>query len=254
MKRTFERSILLAMLVIGLSCAWLGPLDKTASQVVDTGLKRALISFASGRTMNAVLSVVQSTDISFTPMGVGVSLTIGQVIHPIDELVGQFSKLMLAASVAFGLMKFMTVLGSYKGVSLLLSLLALSWAWFSWQGETRPAWLTKLLLVVVLIRFAVPVVAVGSDVIFKEVLKDKYETAQQGINIDKNWLPASMKAWLKAPTQIPDRVIAFQQSVESWVGHMIDLIVLFLLQTLVLPLLFLWILHRFISALLYVDK
>ncbi|MBT9461355.1 MAG: hypothetical protein IV084_06795 [Rugosibacter sp.] len=250
MKRTIERSILLVLLVVGLSCAWLGPLDKTASQLVDAGLKRALISFASGRAMNAVLSVVQSADVSLQPMGVGVSLTIGQVVHPIGQLVGQFSELMLAASIAFGLMKFMIVLGGYKGVSLLLSLLALSWAWLCWQNKNRPTWLTKLLLVLVLIRFAVPIVVVSSDVVFKELLKGKYETAQRGINIDENWLYASMGNWIKSPTQIPDRVKAFRQSVESWVGHMVDLIVLFLLQTLVLPLLFLWILYRFLSAML----
>jgi len=250
MKRKIERTLLLAVLIAGLSCAWLGPLDNSATTVIDSGLKRALASFASARAMNSVLSVIQSTGVSAAPMGVGISLTFGQVVQPINQLVGQFAELMLAASVAFGVMKFLIIMGCYKGVSVVLTLVALWWGWLRWQGKAVPSWLSKVLIVFVLIRFAVPVVSVGSDMVFNELLKNKYATAQHGITIDESWLDNNAREWIKAPTEVPGRVKAFKQAVEGWVEYMVDLIVLFLLQTLVVPLLFFWILYRFAAEML----
>lgn len=249
MKQKIERSLLAVALMVGLSCAWLGPLDNAGSQVVDSGLKRALVSFASARAMNALLSVVQTTEVSAKPLGFGVSITFGQVVHPINALIGQFAELMLAASVAFGAMKFLVLIGAFKGVSLLLSLVALWWVWLRWHGRFRPAWLSTALLTLVLIRFSVPLVAIGSEAVFNKVLAGKYETAQRGIAVNENG--GDIISWLASPRQIPAQVNSFKQSVEGWVGHIVDLIVLFLLQTLVVPLLLFWILYRVFSAMLY---
>jgi len=250
MKKKLERGLLVAVLIVGLSGAWLGSLDYAATGVVDAGLKRALISFASARTMNAALSVVQSAGVSSVPVPIGLNITVGQMVHPINQVVGQFADLMLAASVAFGVMKFLIIMGSYKGIAILLSFAAIWWGWLRWHGKFCPTWLTKTLVVLVLVRFAVPVVSVGSDVVFNELLKDKFAIAQQGIAIDGNWLGNNIMGWLKNPLDIPQRVQEFKQAAEGWVGHMVELIVLFLLQTLVVPLLFFWILYRSTFAML----
>ncbi|MCZ8284370.1 MAG: hypothetical protein O9353_02855, partial [Bacteroidia bacterium] len=55
------------------ACAWLAPLDAPAMQQVDAGLKRALVSFATARLLNAVISVAQGTEASVQPFGVGVT-------------------------------------------------------------------------------------------------------------------------------------------------------------------------------------
>ena len=88
-----------------LSCAWLAPLDAPAMQQVDAGLKRALVSFATARLLNGVISVAQGTEASVQPFGVGVTFAPGQILDPVNDLVEQFSHLMLAASVAFGVQK-----------------------------------------------------------------------------------------------------------------------------------------------------
>ena len=267
MKQRIERLVLLLVLAIGLTGAWLAPLDRAATQVVDTGLKRAVVSFASARTLNAALSVAQSADVSAKPGGVGVSITLGQVLHPINELVGQFAELMLAACVAFGAMKFLIVIGGAKVVSLLLTLAALWWSWLYWLGKARPSLLSKTLLVLVLIRFAVPVASVGSEMVFQELLSADYITAQAGItDIPALGLPATIgdpakeaaesgvlatiKGWWSNTTGFPAQVEMLKISAEKWVRHIIDLIVLFLLQTLVVPLFLFWILCRIGSSVL----
>ena len=56
-----RRSLLLLGLAVVLGSAWLAPLDSSASHYAEAGLKRALVSFATARTLNAVISVVQGT-------------------------------------------------------------------------------------------------------------------------------------------------------------------------------------------------
>ena len=46
-------AICMAAIVV---CSWLGPLDAPATEQVDAGLKRALISFATARALNGVIS------------------------------------------------------------------------------------------------------------------------------------------------------------------------------------------------------
>ena len=52
------------MLGLVVLCAWFVPLDRLATEQVDAGLKRALVSFATARALNAVISVAQGTEIA----------------------------------------------------------------------------------------------------------------------------------------------------------------------------------------------
>src|ERR1035437_9472915 len=124
MKLELRRLSLLVFLAIVLAFAWLKPLENASTQQIDAGLKRALVSFATARALNAIISVAQGTGVAVEPAGVGVTFAPGQVLRPINELVAQFAELMLAASVAFGVMKVLITMGSYWVVSLLLSVFA----------------------------------------------------------------------------------------------------------------------------------
>ena len=77
-----RRSLLGVSAVVILALAWLGPLDRVAQDYVESGLKRALITFAAARTANAVISVVQETTVAIQPLGVGVTLSPAQALDP----------------------------------------------------------------------------------------------------------------------------------------------------------------------------
>lgn len=64
----FAQRIVLALVVaIMVACSWLTALDSAANQQVDAGLKRALLSFATARALNAIISVAQGTEIAVEP-------------------------------------------------------------------------------------------------------------------------------------------------------------------------------------------
>jgi len=247
--------ITLAILSI---CSWSTQLDNSATQLADEGLKRALFSFASARTLNAVISVAQGTEIAVQPAGVGLTFTPGQVLDPLNDLVEQFSNLMLIASVSFGVQKVLMSIGAYWMVPLLLTLTTAVWAIFYLRQRPIP-WLTRLLMILLLVRFAIPAVTIGSDMLFEKFMANDFQSSQQVVtnasgNLDKLAAPVPMpkqeqgvlgklKSWWSENADVNLRYEQLKQAAEQAIEHIIRLMVIFLLQTLLLPLMLLWLLY-----------
>ncbi len=252
-----RRYALALFMLAAVACAWLGPLDAPAAGQVDAGLKRALISFASARALNAVISVAQGTELSVQPLGVGVTLTPGQLLDPVNDLIEKFSTLMLAASVAFGVQKALIAMGGWWAVSLALSAVALGWAWLYLRRQAIPVWLSRALVILLMLRFAIPVVTLGSDLLWQKFLATDYQASQQGIDststqaaklapppvAQSQGMLDRMKGWLAENADVRARFEELKQAAEQATEHIIRLIVVFLLQTLVIPLLLLWALY-----------
>lgn len=238
-------------------CAWLGPLEAAANRQIDAGLKRALVSFAVARTLNAIISVAQGTEVSLQPLGVGVNLTIGQVLDPVNDVIEQFSSLMLVASVAFGIQKVLVGIGAHWVVSLLLTAIAAWWAVLFWRRQPAPPLVAQALVVMLMLRFAIPVATIGSDVVFQQFLARDYAASQQALDrtavqVDKEnpaaaaaaerkGLLEKIKDWAGSQgTAWKGRFDGLKQAAEQATEHVIRLMVIFILQTLVLPIAMLW--------------
>jgi len=246
-------SLLIATAII--LFAWSGAVDLSASQQVDSGLKRALTTFATARTLNAVISVAQGTEFALEPGGVGLNFAPGQLLDPVNDLVEQFSNVMLFASVAFGVEKLLISIGAHWLVSLLLSLVALGWLFFRWRQRTVPRWLSAGLLIFVMLRFATPLALVGSDLIFTHFMSGEYASSSQvvssasdkvaALNAQTPAVPVNPSLFdklkgLSSNLDVAAKVEQFKQIAEQTTEHIINLIVLFLMQTLLVPLGLLW--------------
>ena len=259
MKSTLARVLLAAFLVVVLAGAWYGPLDRVAMDQVDAGLKRSLISFATARGLNGVISMIQGTQVSVQPLGIGTTFSIGQILRPINDLTAQFAELMLAASIAFGVMKALISIGSFWVISLLVSVAGLSWGWMQWRGRNVPGWIGRAFFLLLFVRFAVPLVTVGSDAVFQRFLLDDYTRSQKAIegdrdefitlapNIDENNAAKDavegIRAWW-SKINLGESVHKLKNSVARVTEHIVKLIVVFLMQTLVIPLILLWALYK----------
>jgi hypothetical protein len=269
------RKITLTLALIAMIlCSWFKLLDASASQRMNAGFNRALISFASARALNAVISFAQGTEVAIQPMGVGLTLTPGQLLEPVDDLVEKFASLMLAACVAFGIQKMLIIIGGHWLINISLTVFALCWLWLYLRQQHHPQWLSKVLLILLMIRFAIPVVTIGSDMIFEKYLAEDYNKNQQAIskesrqieefrpssNVNQRSTDEEVSFWssLKetagnAVSKISDAADVkahakkLQVLAEKWVEHIIQLIVIFLLQTLIIPLLLIWALYALVK-------
>lgn len=228
------RWALIALTFVAVILSWWAPLDKAANMAVDEGLKRSLSTFAAARVANATISVAESAQISVGMVASG-SITVGKVLAPVNHLVEQFAEVMLAASVAFGLMKLALVVGEAKALSAFLTVLVAGCLFYLLRTKPVPRWLTVIFLLTLLIRFSVPVVTVGSETAFKYLFADTYKASQAVVSS-----PPPFPGPANVVTNHQQYLGDLKQWAESWIEHAIRLIALFLFHTLLVPALLLW--------------
>ena len=172
-------TVLLVLATVAAS--WYRPIAEIADAYVDEGLKRSLISFASARALNGVISVLQGTEVFVQPFGLGLSLSLGEILDPVNDLVETFSSVMLTASVAFGVQKLLLSIGSSWAVSVCLSAIALVWAGLFLVNRS-PQWLFRVLGVLLFVRFVMPVATIGSAKLFEGFSADEYRASQGALD------------------------------------------------------------------------
>jgi len=280
MRELIDRSILaiknpliIFCAIAVLLCAWLPPLDGPAEAQIDNGLKRALVTYGSARALHALVSAAQGTSLTAAPMGVGTTLTVGQVLAPVAEMLKQFSDLMLLVCVSFGIQKILIAVGGFWVVSLSLSMVTVAWAYRFWRKLPQLAWLNKALIVLLLVRFAVPVTILATDIVYQGVLSPTYTESQNAIeavskdtdkpdanvtsdtpedaNADAPGMLERLKEWAKKKIATPNQKFEnLKTTVSQAFKHMIQLMAIFVIQTIIMPLLFLLALYSAIKAML----
>lgn len=255
-------ALLAGVLLLGLSQA----LDRRATTPLDAAFQRALITFAVVRGINAVVSVVQGTEIAIEPGGVGVVLTPGEVFDPINDLIERFSWIMLASSTSLGAQKVLVDVGQAALLQVLMVAALGVLAWLLWReqpGSARlRAVLLRLALLVLYLRFAVPLTVLASDAIYEGFLADRYGASQVALETTREQVEALSEADELPPANaepglldrlgqwydraaskldVQARIALYKDRLARASEHIIDMIVVFMLQTVVLPLLFLWL-------------
>lgn len=247
------------ILALLLALVWFRPLDTVAEQYTESGLKRAFATFAAARAMNAAISVLQSGSVNFQ-IGAGASLQLGAVLDPLDDLVEQFSALMLAATLSFATQRLLIEVSGALPVSVLLTVLFVAWGVFHLMTRAPPGWLPKLALGLLCLRLAVPAAALGSELTYQFLLASNYEASQAQIKSADvpdvevqagESLAERVKRWWAQGMDIGKKIEALKARADGWVEHIVRLAAVFVVQTVVLPLLFLWAmlwLYRVLSA------
>ena len=116
---TLRRKILWTIIAaVGVALALTGLADDTSGEYADEAFKRALVTFAIARGLNGVISVAQGTEVAVEPGGVGVNFTVGQILDPINDLVEQFSSVMLVAASSLGLQNVLLGMSGWWGINL----------------------------------------------------------------------------------------------------------------------------------------
>ena len=244
-----KTTLVLASILV-LLLVWTRPLDNLADNYTSSGFNRAVATFAAARGLNAVISLVQGASFN-VQLGVGASVQPGAVLDPLDDLVEQFSALMLAATMSFSLQRvFMEVLSSWPFCTL-ISIAGGFWLRALWLRRQPPRWLPRLTLALLCLRLAVPVVALGNEAIYRFALEDKYLGSQSEIlssdvvsveTTTNEGLTERLKRWWEQSADINAKIDQLKQAADELTDHLINLAVVFFAQTLLLPLLFLWLL------------
>ncbi|MEE9493147.1 MAG: hypothetical protein V3W04_07190 [Gammaproteobacteria bacterium] len=273
-KSLILRVILSFILVATAAVALLGPLDEMGEQYTNDSFKRALLTFGIARGLNGVISVVQGTEVAVEPAGVGVIFTPGQILDPVNDLIERFSWVMLVSSTSLGIQSMLLKVFSSSSLSfalaavLLLVLLAVWWR-RSQSSVVWRQWLYRIAAVLVLLRFLIPLMALTNAALYHYFLEDEYKTASAELekttqrigNLNAQskqpekktalspWFESFNKAY-KSTTEmlnVQKRVETIKKLASTTTEHTIHLMVVFIVQTVLLPLLFLWLSMRLVA-------
>ncbi|MEH6581238.1 MAG: hypothetical protein V7754_04825 [Halioglobus sp.] len=163
-----QKALLLSLILLPL-IAWLGPLEKLSYAYLDETLTNAGLIYATARGINAVISVIQTTEIDAAV----VSVQVGQVLDPINDLVERFSAVMLAALGSLALQKIVLELVSDTTFTLLLTVLAACSVTSLLVGDRKfYPYLVRGFWVTVCLRFSLVLVVLANSWIDSAFLAD----------------------------------------------------------------------------------
>lgn len=117
--RYYKPAITLVALLL-LTLAFTGLIDKTGQEVTEAAFKRALLTFGVARGLNGAISVAQGTEISISPGGLGLNLTPGEILDPVNDLIERFSWVMLMSSTSLGIQQIFITISSSLAATLLV--------------------------------------------------------------------------------------------------------------------------------------
>src|SRR5210317_2157526 len=128
---------LLSLLLVLLAALSTAPfVDQRAVTDYEALFQRAFITFALARTINGIISAVQGTEVALQPAGVGVTLTPGEILDPVNDLIGRFSWIMLGATLSLGVQQVLLDIGQWWGTKTVVAVLGLLWLWFAWRRKS----------------------------------------------------------------------------------------------------------------------
>ena len=256
--------------------------DVKTEEHLDELLINAGTAYGVSRGLNAVISVIQESDINIV---IG-NLALGEALDPVNDIVERFSNVMLMSITSIGIQKFIYAMGIKYGVNLffiLAVLFLLTAAIFEslpyLKGEKVIAISstlgTSFLVIFLLIRFIIPTVVLisletenifGTDISETIVKLDEiqtksqleYNSVSQDMNQieeeeveDKNIFSRITDSVREAgrkisetfnTTKIKEDINRVIESLQESIEYITDLIVIFIIQTIIIPILTLFLL------------
>ena len=126
-----------------------------AAQYLDESIALAAATYGTCRLVNAGVSVLQESNVSFTPLGMGLELHPGQMLDPINDATERLSAMSVSAMGVLGAQRLVLTTATDFLAPVFWTLIALT-ACVAWRW--RRAWPTfsRLLLAVAMIKLSIP--------------------------------------------------------------------------------------------------
>lgn len=229
-------------------------LDENAKSKIDSSFKQALGVFATAKALNGVVSLVQGTEIG-PP---GVTITIGEILDPINDLVERFSWIMLASLSSLGIQKILMNIVTFNGFEALLILcLILSNVVLYFKlkkHKLNKNIIFKFTILLIFIRFSISFMAMANEFVYINFVKQDYDiqksqtmivSAQKGISEFD-----SKKISFFSTDYYKNKVNEFKIIASDAGDHIVDLIIVFTFQTILFPIMFLWFFYKIVIVFL----
>lgn len=269
--KNWNKLLLVAFTLFALCFALTFTIDDNAKKLVDESFKQSVIVFGSAKALNAVISLAQGTQINL-PF---VTVAVGEILDPINDLVEQFSLVMLASMVSLGIQKILLnfVTTDIYNYLLFTSIIIFNfWLFKRFTNDEKIRNLFfKITFILLFLRFAIPMMAYVNEVSYNYFVKPQYNIEE----LNKDILEVKdnvSKINQETITQKQDssffnkvlekfdssyyekKVNEYKDAVDNSSQYIIDLIIVFIFQTIFLPIIFLFLLYSFVKSIFNIRR
>ncbi len=263
----------LILICVGLS--WSGSLEQAAEPRLQATLQRALVTAAIARGLNGVISVAQGTEIAIQPVGIGITIAAGEILDPLNDLIERFSWLALAASASLATQLLLSEVFANNFINGTLTAAGAIYLLAIWLPGNLPGrlWLLRATALLIFARFLFTIVILVVSQVDQWLLVERQQQAMSVLTQATQELDELQSSASDIPTaqatqssvlerfeavidtgrqalDIESQLSALKRKVEASITELINLMAVFLVQTLVLPigslLLAFWSLRSFL--------
>lgn len=251
-------------------------IDDSADEYFRNSIAKAGVSYGVCRLINGTVSVIKESNLELEPAGIGISIAVGQVVDPINDMVERLSDILVMSISSLGVQELAyeicLTLAPPVLASTLLILSLLVW-WESGKTAKLRGLLISIAIVIAIARFCLPLSAVVNDYLqvnfFEKNIAEANHELTRGIadldTLKDVSLPKyggvletieNSASYLKRRTvDFKDAIAATIENRELIIENLLKLTFLyagiFIIQVLVLPLLIFWILVKLLNVLLF---
>ena len=269
--KNWNKLLLVIFTLLALCLALSFTIDDNAKKLVDESFKKSVIVFGSAKALNAVISLAQGTQINL-PF---VTVAVGEILDPINDLVEQFSLVMLASMVSLGIQKILLnfVTTDIYNYLLFTSIIIFNfWLFKRFTNDEKIRNLFfKITFILLFLRFAIPMMAYVNEVSYNYFVKPQYNIEELNKDIlevkdnvskinqetitqkqDSSFFNKVMEKF--DSSYYEKKVNEYKDAVDNSSQYIIDLIIVFIFQTIFLPIIFLFLLYSFVKSIFNIRR
>ena len=253
------RALISIFIVVSIGLSSTRVLDDYVDNYTDEALKNAALTYATARGINALVSLLQSSEIE---AGVGVvsgAITIGELLDPVNDMIERFSTVMTWVLASLAAQKVLLLIASHRMFLFLVAALGFAALLALYFASPRNRDLVfRLFLVTVFVRFALGLAVAlnsGADLLF---LDQQLKESDAEIRNFQGRVIGIDGGTSVDPGEIRSSALGFWQGLsfdelERRIGegieNFINLVAIYLLKTIIFPLgffYFAWYLVRWL--------
>lgn len=250
-------------------------LDSSAEDYFQESIAEAGVSYGVCRLINGTVSVIQQSSIQLEPAGIGMSLAVGQIVDPINDMVERLSDVLVLSITSLGVQEIMheiSVVLAPPVMGFILVFLSFTiWCKGKTVTPLQKA-LQNLIIILVIARCCLAVSSIANGFLQEHFFEDRIikanaklsdSTVQLGSIEDVKEMPEydgmfktieNSAKYLKSKSSEFKKAVGVvlenkRMIVESLLQLTFLYLGVFIIQVLILPLLIFWMMVKIVNAL-----
>lgn len=236
------------------------------------------VAYATCRVINASVSIIKESTLQLEPAGVGMSLAVGQVLDPIDDMTERLSDVLVTAITSLGVQKLAYLISVSLAppvFSIFLFILSVI-VWFNNDRlKSFQKTIMRFALLIIIARFCLPISSLANEFLHKHFFANQISDARKelesgSIELDKlkefsfpevdgvlGTIENSTLFLKRKSIEFKNAFVVTVTNMGSIVENLLKLtflyVAIFMIQVILLPLAVFWLLVKTANALFFTN-